>query len=55
MLLRAVLYNITHLNSVRDIDGYVPELYEKIRWPLLVFQTAAILEVMSVIMLLCDV
>ena len=45
LLAKAVYYTFTHPQSTRDIDGRVPELYDSIRWPMLVFQTAALLEV----------
>lgn len=45
MLARAVLYTLTHPKTFQDVDGYVPDLYQEIRWSLLFFQSAAILEV----------
>lgn len=45
MLAKAFLYTVNHPKTWQDVDGYVPDLYQEIRWPLLVFQTAAVLEV----------
>ena len=45
MLVRALLYVVFHPRTLQDLDGYVPELYNELRWPLLIFQTAAVLEV----------
>lgn len=45
VLARTVLYTTTHPKTLQDINGYVPGFYQDIRWLLLVFQTAAFLEV----------
>lgn len=45
ILARAVIYTVLQNQLWQQDLGYVPQLYEQIRWPLLVFQTAAILEV----------
>ena len=44
-MVKAILYTVTHPKSWEDVNGYVPALYQEIRWSLLLFQTAAVLEV----------
>ena len=51
LLAKAVYYTFTHPHSRQDIDGRVPELYDSVRWPMLVFQTAALLEVSEYIVM----
>lgn len=45
ILARAILYTVLQPKQWQSEFGYVPEFYQQIKWPLLVFQTAAILEV----------
>lgn len=42
LLVKTIQYTLTHW---QNFNGYVPHLYDEIRWPLQVFQTAALLEV----------
>ena len=43
LLVKTIQYTLTHYHT---FNGYVTELYKEIRWPLQVFQSAAILEVL---------
>lgn len=45
VLYPAVRYTATHTDSLTSIQGFVPELYSQMQWPLLIFQTAAVMEV----------
>jgi len=42
LLVKTIQYTLTHW---QNFNGYVPHLYDEIRWPLQVFQTAALLEI----------
>lgn len=44
LLVKTIQYTLTHW---QNFNGYVPHLYDEIRWPLQVFQTAALLEVIQ--------
>ena len=43
LLVKTIQYTLTHYHT---FNGYVTELYKEIRWPLQVFQSAAVLEVL---------
>lgn len=56
VLCPALCYTATHTNTLARMEGYLPGFYNQMRWPLLVFQTAAVLEVYLLLtfVLLCQ-